>query len=268
MSVATMEKQKGLLYSTLLHAFWLLIAVVGLPNFFTRPPEEPTAISIELLPITGITNIKPSDTPPTPAPKPDTKPSAEKPKPSAPVKTADTTPPPPKAADKPLDKKADEKKPDAKKQDKKTKPEDLAAVLKAVRDTAQEQNKKPVDSKAASDAHSKSSQFDPSLMISMSEKDAIRSQFAKCWNVPAGAKDAQNLRVVLHITLAQDGTVITVELGDESKDRYASDGFFRAAADSAIRAVRQCSPLQSLPPDKYDGWHEMELTFDPKEMLF
>ena len=101
----------------------------------------------------------------------------------------------------------------------------------------------------------------------MSEKDAIRSQFIKCWNVPAGAKDAGNLIVVLRIALQQDGTVSDVKLANNDA-RYAGDSFFRAAADSAVRAVWMCSPLKNLPPDKYDAWGDMELTFDPSDMLF
>ncbi len=33
--------------------------------------------------------------------------------------------------------------------------------------------------------------------MSMSEKDAIMSQLAKCWNLPAGAKDADKLAVLI-----------------------------------------------------------------------
>jgi hypothetical protein len=102
----------------------------------------------------------------------------------------------------------------------------------------------------------------------MSEKDAIRSQIAQNWSMPAGAKDAHELIVVLRINLAQDGSVMKVELASDSKSRYDRDPFFRAAADSAIRAVRLSSPLKNLPPDKYDTWRDLELGFDPKEMLF
>ena len=50
--------------------------------------------------------------------------------------------------------------------------------------------------------------------------------------------------------------------------RYASDQFFRAAADSAVRAVRnpQCSPLK-LPQGKYDDWKSISIRFDPKDVL-
>jgi hypothetical protein len=32
--------------------------------------------------------------------------------------------------------------------------------------------------------------------------------------------------------------------------------------------VNRCSPLQDLPQDKYGSWREMQLTFDPQELLF
>ena len=66
--------------------------------------------------------------------------------------------------------------------------------------------------------------------------------------------------------MAQDGTVTSVRILDTS--RYASDQFFRAAADSAVRAVKnpQCTPLK-LPLDKYEQWKTMTLSFNPKDLL-
>jgi len=142
-------------------------------------------------------------------------------------------------------------------------------VLKSVKDTAKaEESKKPTESThAKSQSRTTSQNYDASLPLSMSEKDAIRNQFQKCWDVPAGARDAYNLVVTLHIEVNEDGSVTKAELAhDES--RYASDSFFRAAADSAIRAVQRCSPLKDLPADKYGNWRDMELTFDPKDMLY
>jgi hypothetical protein len=46
------------------------------------------------------------------------------------------------------------------------------------------------------------------------------------------------------------------------------DPFYRSAAESALRAVLnpQCSPLK-LPPEKFDQWKTLELTFNPKDLL-
>ena len=65
------ERRRGRNLSLLLHVFILLAAVIGLPNFLAPPPpEEPYAITVELLPVTGITNVKPADKPPAPEKKP------------------------------------------------------------------------------------------------------------------------------------------------------------------------------------------------------
>ena len=47
-----------------------------------------------------------------------------------------------------------------------------------------------------------------------------------------------------------------------------ADPFFRSAAESALRAVlnRRCQPFK-LPPEKYDIWKLMILSFNPKEMF-
>ena len=61
--------------------------------------------------------------------------------------------------------------------------------------------------------------------------------------------------------------VKTAEIVSEMKSRYLSDGAFKAAADSAIRAVHKSSPLKNLPADKYGSWKEFEINFDPKDLL-
>jgi hypothetical protein len=105
-----------------------------------------------------------------------------------------------------------------------------------------------------------------SANLTASELSALAAQLGRCWSLPAGAKDAQNLVVDLDVTINPDRTVSSVEI--EDRGRMASDPAFRAAALSAARALRmpQCTPLM-LPPDKYQEWQSMTIHFDPKEML-
>ncbi len=44
------------------------------------------------------------------------------------------------------------------------------------------------------------------------------------------------------------------------------DPYYRAAAESARRAVMQCQNYD-LPAESYDEWSELTLRFDPSEML-
>ncbi|MFZ5789730.1 MAG: hypothetical protein ACOY3L_03425 [Pseudomonadota bacterium] len=101
--------------------------------------------------------------------------------------------------------------------------------------------------------------------LTMSEIDAIRQQLEHCWNVPAGARDAENLAVQIRVMFNPDGSVARAEILDTG--RMASDPFYRAAAESAYRAVQLCSPLQQMPVKKYNTWKFVTLNFDPKEML-
>ncbi len=96
--------------------------------------------------------------------------------------------------------------------------------------------------------------------------DALKQQLSQCWNIPASAKDAQDLVVELDVEVNPDRSVASATIVDQG--RMASDPVFRAAALSAKRAlsIPACMPL-ALPPDKYDEWKSMTLRFDPKEML-
>ncbi len=106
--------------------------------------------------------------------------------------------------------------------------------------------------------------------LTASQLDLLRQQIERCWDVPAGARDAKDLVVELKADVNPDGTVHAATIVDTA--RYATDPFFRAAADSAKRAVLnpQCTgpenPLK-LPPDQYQAWHILDLFFNPKDLL-
>jgi outer membrane biosynthesis protein TonB len=267
-------RRLGVRYSAGLHISMILFAIFGLPTLFewTRDPE-PTAITVEIVPIGPITNIKPMDeAEKKPEIKPDTsvKPTPlvktedeakEKEKPVPPTKS-ETAPPEDiaKPKEKPKEKKEETKK--EKKQE-----DDLAAVLKSVEKAAQKQNN-PAEKneKGAAPSKAKSDTYDPTVPLSMTEEDMIRGQIEKNWSPPVGGRDAYELKVLLHISLNVDGTVTNVQIEDAS--RYASDPLFRAAGDAAIRAVWQASPLKGLSAEKYNTWRELRFNFDPKEALY
>ena len=110
-------------------------------------------------------------------------------------------------------------------------------------------------------------QFDSTQPLSLSERDAIVSQFVQCWNIPAGSANDYTLKVGIDVALRPDGSVIGAALAPEQRGRYGNDMPFRAAVDSAIRAVHKCSPIKHLPTEKYNNWKEMRLNFDPSMQL-
>jgi len=101
--------------------------------------------------------------------------------------------------------------------------------------------------------------------LTISELDMIKRQFYDCWIVPAGAKNLKNLIVSIQLKLDESGTVINSKLMNEKK---LGDPFFRAAAESAIRAVNhpECRKLK-VPKKKYEIWKSLILDFNPAIMF-
>jgi len=102
--------------------------------------------------------------------------------------------------------------------------------------------------------------------LTISEKDLVRQQIQRCWNLPAGAKDAHTMIISIRMVMNPDGTVQQARVLDNAK--MSTDPFYRAMAESAQRAALnpKCQPFR-LPPEKFDRWKTMKLTFDPRDML-
>ncbi|HJU16516.1 MAG TPA: energy transducer TonB, partial [Stellaceae bacterium] len=102
--------------------------------------------------------------------------------------------------------------------------------------------------------------------LTASEIDLIRQQIERCWNIPEGARDAKDLVIEIRVFVDPDGDVREAIVLD--KGRMAGDPVFRAAADSARRALFNpaCRPLR-LPPDKYESWKEFVVNFNPRDLL-
>jgi hypothetical protein len=101
--------------------------------------------------------------------------------------------------------------------------------------------------------------------LTISEKDAIRRQFYRCWIVPAGAKNIKDYKVSLRLKLNEEGEVINSKIINKSK---MNNTFFRTLAESAVRAVNHpdCKKLK-VPKKKYETWKETILDFDPSVMI-
>ncbi|MBI1622337.1 hypothetical protein [Aquamicrobium zhengzhouense] len=99
--------------------------------------------------------------------------------------------------------------------------------------------------------------------LSQSEMDALRSQIQRCWNVPAGAAEAENLKVSVQFKLSASG-----ELDGDPRivAGGGSGGIERTAAESARRAVIRCAPY-NLPSEKYEAWADVIVHFDPRDMF-
>ncbi len=263
--------QRALALSLLLHLSVFLLSYLGASIFSFRDPlpQEPLAISVELLPVSEISNVKPSKKPLSKAPPPKKELRKAKPK-TTKKETIEVEPiKPVEAVKMPAEEKKQEDKP--KEDAKKKRKDDFDAVLQSVEEntpTAEETPEEKPKEDGTDGATSRSDTYDDSIPLSISEKDAIIGQVARHWRMPVGAKNDYDLAVKIQVLLFPDGSVQDVGLARGQESRYQNDPFFRSAVDSAIRAVWAVSQFKGLPPDKYDSWRDMELNFDPRELLY
>ncbi len=102
--------------------------------------------------------------------------------------------------------------------------------------------------------------------LTLSEEDALRAQIFGCWSVPLGLPYDQNLLVRIKLQLKKDGTIMKSEILDHERMNMPGQKFYKVLAESALRAVRLCQPLR-VPPTGYDKWKDIQLNFNPAEML-
>lgn len=96
--------------------------------------------------------------------------------------------------------------------------------------------------------------------------EKIQTQLAKCWKTPEFKGRKEPLpQTIIYIELDQEGQVRKVNVIE--KEKYESDPVYRVLTDSAVWAIKECSPLKGLPKDKYEYWQTIEFTFDPNLLL-
>ena len=136
----------------------------------------------------------------------------------------------------------------------------IAALIdkaKEVEATQEKENKKITQS-------NKKNSFATGLTLS--EEDALRAQIFGCWSVPLGLPYEENLLVRIKLQLKKDGSILKSEILDHERMNKPGQQFYKVLAESALRAVRLCQPLK-VPPTGYNKWKELQLNFNPAEML-
>ncbi len=265
---------KSLIYSVTFHSVMILITVLSLPFMLREPIDLPPIVSVELIQISDKTNIPY-------APKArkiieETKKKEEK------RVVSEQAPPAAKAKEKPdriplPDEKKEEKKIVKKKQN----PEEVKPEIrqssefekKEIIDTNQiaaliDKAKKveAVETKKTEKITQNSQKNSFATGLTLSEEDALRAQIFGCWSVPLGLPYDDNLLVRIKLELKKDGTIMKSEILDHERMNKPGQKFYKILAESALRAVRLCQPLK-VPPTGYDKWKNLQLNFNPTEML-
>jgi len=285
----------ALVASVVFHLSVMIIGVIGLPYIKKPTPLPPQTISVDIVDISEMTttNKKPNEVKKKPKdeappkvkkkvkapPKVEAKePPKVKPleKPPEPPKE-DVKPPEPETPPPPSEKLAEAKpepKPEKKepKEDKKEEQtiseEDFLSVLKNLQDEEPTGEINPEGDEQTSPEESPLAQFADRLSATEADMIARRLnvQFASCWNLMAGARNAEDITVSINLQVRPDRTVQSARIVDQW--RYSQDSFYRAAADTALRAIKHpnCETLD-LPEDKYNLWKDLTFNFNPAVQL-
>jgi outer membrane biosynthesis protein TonB len=99
--------------------------------------------------------------------------------------------------------------------------------------------------------------------LSQSEIDALRARISSCWSPPPGIDVNSKLYVVLRVLFKPDGAMAQEPVLVEG----SASALGPALADSAKRALLLCQPFTMLKTEHYDQWKDLELKFDPHELL-
>ena len=264
---------KSLIYSIAFHSVMILLTILSLPFMLREPIDLPPIVSVELIQITDKTNIPFA---------PKARKIIEETKKKEERLVSEQAPPSAKAKEKPdriplPNEKKEEKKIVKKKQN----PEE---VKPEIRQSSEFEKKEIVDTnqiaalidKAKEQAASKQKEKDKITQsskknsfasgLTLSQEDALRAQIFGCWSVPLGLPYDKDLLVRIKLSLKKDGTITKSEILDHQRMNRPGQKFYKVLAESALRAVRLCQPLK-VPPTGYDKWKEIQLNFNPTEML-
>ena len=264
---------RSLIYSLTFHSAIVLLTILSLPFMLREPIDLPPIVSVELIQISDKTNIPYA---------PKARKIIEEKKKEEERLVSEQAPPAAKAKEKPdriplPNEKKEEKQIVKKKQNpEEVKPEirqssefekkeiidtnQIAALI----DKAKEEQAVKENAKQKITQSSQKNLFATGLTLS--EEDALRAQIFGCWSVPLGLPYDEDLLVRIKLELKQDGTIMKSEILDHQRMNRPGQKFYKVLAESALRAVRLCQPLK-VPPTGYEKWKNIQLNFNPTEML-
>jgi hypothetical protein len=265
---------RSLIYSLTFHSAMIFLTILSLPFMLREPVDLPPIVSLELIQISDKTNIPYA---------PKTRKIIKEVKKKEEQRLVSEQAPPSAIAKEKPDKipLPNEKKEEKKIVKKKQNPEEIKPEIrqssefekKEVVDTNQiaalidkAKEEEAVKQKKTNKITQSSQKNSFATGLTLSEEDALRAQIFGCWSVPLGLPYDKNLLVRIKLNLKKDGTIMKSEILDHQRMNRPGQRFYKVLAESALRAVRLCQPLK-VPPTGYDKWKEIQLNFNPTEML-
>jgi hypothetical protein len=99
--------------------------------------------------------------------------------------------------------------------------------------------------------------------LSQDEISALRARISSCWSPPPGVDSNSKVKASIAVFLKPDGSLARPPEMVEATPSPLGPAFI----ESAKRAVLSCQPFTMLKPEHYQQWKQLQLDFDPKELL-
>lgn len=266
------ERLAGFLASALLHACIFLGALVTLQHAKLEIADQaPPMVPVDLVSIAEKTNIAPTVQEEPKLTQEEIQPEKQDvippnlPAIEQPAEPAPEPAPSQLALAKPLRLPVPKAKPKqaVEKKSKKSVDEDVNALLNNILSS---KSAAPRNAKVASRTQRG---FGDQNAMTMDLQDSLKNQIEQCmnWGTVAGAPNAQDIVVVVDLSLSPDGNVARrPQLESESASEAAHDPYVRAVADAALRAIHVCAPYK-LPPDRFADWRDSQVRFSPRDII-
>ena len=259
-----LEKKNYLLQSAGLHLLIVMLIYYGLPNLFRYRSDFLPPLPVEIINISDKTTapkINFKKTPDTSKNKTNYA-NQENIKYNNQTKVPDTT----EVIEETKELVQIKKKKIVKLKELKKKPNQLQSVLKSIEQVKKDFSDKKKKDKEKNETDEKVTPTKLGMNLSISEVDAVRRHFEKCWNIPSGAREVGNLATEIKVRFNKEGNVLDARIANVG--RMKRDRYFRTAAESALRAVLnpRCKNAP-LPKDKFDKWKNLTLNFYTKSII-
>lgn len=221
-----------------------------LPTLTDKPTDDSDSKANESKSETKPAESKPAEKKPSENKPPETKPAEVKPPEKKPAQTAAQTPQqvqppapvtsPPPAAAQPTP--ADEAPPQAA-------PIPYTDITQKFAKLVGE-NESDFDAASASSAN-----------ISTDSAKALREHLKTCSILPKSISPNDNVKLVLRVTFLRNGKLAKQPLLISGSASEKGPALLESATD----ALLACQPYSELPPDKYNEWKSLDLSFTPKD---
>jgi hypothetical protein len=97
--------------------------------------------------------------------------------------------------------------------------------------------------------------------ISAMDTAQFRRHLKTCSKMPASLSPSDTIRIVLRVPFTINGTIAAPPALIEASASAKGPALMKGA----IKALMACQPYAMLPPDKYDQWKVLDLSFTPRD---